>query len=191
MSGLSSVGYFLIMSLFSALSFVLWARLFIRYFAIGPFHPLSQTIYTLTAPVFTPIQKHIIRGQGARGRYDLTCVAILALFELLKFSIINIFFLGNALTIPYLLLYMIVDMIIQPCNLLFYAVIIRAILSWLNPDWHNPMLNLIVMVTEPILKKLRNALPHFGMLDLSPLFAIIILKAITIFAASLVPIPIF
>jgi YggT family protein len=191
MSGLSSVGYFLIMSLFSAMSFVLWARLFIRYFAVGPFHPLSQTIYTLTAPIITPIQKHIIRGQGARGRYDLACVAVLILFELLKFSIINVAFLNNALTVPYVLLYTVVDMVIQPCNLLFYAIIIRTILSWLNPDWHNPMVNLIVVVTEPILRTLRNALPNFGMLDLSPLFAIIVLKAITIFAASLVPLSIF
>lgn len=191
MSGLSSVGYFLIMSLFSAMSFILWARLFIRYFAVGAFHPLSQTIYTLTAPVITPIQKHILRGQGARSRYDWPCIAVLFLFELFKFSLINLVFLSNALTLPYLFLYIIVDMVIQPCNLLFYAIIIRTILSWLSPDWHHPMLNLIVLVTEPILKKLRNALPHFGMLDLSPLFAIIVLKSITIFAASLVPLSMF
>lgn len=191
MSGLSSVGYFLVMSLFSAMSFVLWARLFIRYFAIGPFHPLSQTIYTLTAPIITPIQKHIIRGQVARSRYDLACLAVLIVFELLKFSIINVVFLNGALTLPEVLLYTIIDLIIQPCNLLFYAIIIRTVLSWLNPDWHHPMVSLIVMVTEPILKKFRNALPYFGMLDLSPLFAIIVLKAITIFAASLVSLPIF
>lgn len=190
MNSFSSVGLFLIGTLFSLITFILWARLFIRYFAVGTFHPLSQSIYTLTAPAISPIHKHITRGVGARSRYDLACFTLLVLCELLKFTLINLLFLNNVLSFASLLLYTLLDLIIQPCNLLFYAIIIRALMSWFNPDLRHPISSLLLIITEPLLRTIRNVLPPMGMLDLSPFVAVILLKAITIFATGLVPFPI-
>lgn len=187
MSGLSSVGYFLVITFFSALSFILWARLFIRYFAIGPFHPVSQTIYKLTTPILAPIQTHIMRSHGARGRFDLTCLAVLFIVELLKFTLISGLFLKNTLSGSYIVLASILDMIIQPCNILFYAIIIRTLLSWLHTDWRNPMVNLIVIITEPLLRKIRNTIPYFGIIDFSPLVALLLLKIMLILVESVLP----
>lgn len=189
MNGFTSVGYFLVTALFSAITFILWIRLFIRYFAIGTFHPVSQTIYKLTAAAVGPVDRIISRAPRTKSKYDIACFTLLLFCELLKYIVINFLFLSNTLPFTAILLNTMVDIIVQPCNLLFYAIIIRAILSWLNPDWHNPISSLIFLVTEPLLRKIRHTLPNFGMLDLSPFVAMILLKCIVIFATGLISTP--
>ena len=190
MNALSSVSFFLVTNLFIAMLFILWARLFIRYFAIGTFHPFSQTVYTLTAPVIAPIQKHLTRSKSARGRYDLACLILLIFCELFKFATLNILFLNHTLSLSYILIYTAVDLVIQPCKILFYAIIIRSLLSWFSPHSHNPLTSLLFLITEPILRKIRQVLPTLGALDLSPIVAILALKSIEIFASAALPIPI-
>lgn len=190
MSSISSVGYFLVSNLFSVVLFVLWARFFIRYFAIGTFHPFSQTIYTLTAPVIAPIQKNITRNMGGRSRYDFACLMLMIIGELLKLTVINVLFLNSTLSFNGLLIYTFADMIVQPCTILFYAIILRAIMSWINPTWQNPLGNLLFLVTEPLLRTIRKVVPTLGMVDLSPVVAILILKSIEIFVSGLLPFPI-
>lgn len=50
-----------------------------------------------------------------------------------------------------------------------YIIIARAILSWVNPDPYNPIVNFLYRATEPVLQKVRQYLPNTGGLDLSPL----------------------
>ena len=189
MSSLSSVGYFLITTLFSLITFILWARLFIRYFSINRFSPLSQGIYQLTNPVIIPIQQALFQATGAKGPYDWACLALLTACELLKFALLNVFFLNNSLPFLYLLLFTLIDLIVQPCNILFYAILIRVIMSWVNPDWHNPFANALMTITEPLLRIIRRMVPNFGMFDLSPLIAIIAHKIIELLALGLLPFP--
>ncbi|MFQ5814559.1 MAG: YggT family protein [Anaerolineae bacterium] len=65
-------------------------------------------------------------------------------------------------------------------RLLGFAIFIRVVLSWLpllgiNIDPRNPIVTLIHDITEPILGPLRQILPRFGMMDISPLVAILII----------------
>ena len=58
------------------------------------------------------------------------------------------------------------------------ALIGRVIISWLNIDRENPLYPIaaiIYQITEPILAPIRSVLPSFGMLDLSPMVAIILI----------------
>ncbi|OGV48965.1 MAG: hypothetical protein A3F46_03455 [Legionellales bacterium RIFCSPHIGHO2_12_FULL_42_9] len=189
MSGLTSIGYFLISTLFSLITFVLWARLFIRYFSISRFSPFYQSIYQLTNPVIVPIQQHLFHNTGTRGPYDWAALAFLIFCELLKFAFLNFFFLHNALPLLGIALFTFVNLIIQPCNILFYAILIRVVMSWFNPDWHNPFASVLIAVTEPPLRMIRNVLPNFGMIDFSPIVAIVALKVIELFALGLLPFP--
>ncbi len=188
MSSISSVGYFLMANLFSFALFIIWARLFIRYFSVGTFHPFSQSIYTLTAPIIVPIQKNIIRNRGAQSRYDFACLILLVFCELFKFTIMNVLFLSSALSFNDVLMYSIADMVVQPCNILFYAIIIRSLMSWFNPYWQHPFARLLFLVTEPLLRTIRKVLPNVGMIDLSPIVAILMLKSIEIVASGFFPV---
>ena len=54
-----------------------------------------------------------------------------------------------------------------------YVIIARAILSWVNPDPYNPIVNFLYRVTEPVLYRIRRMLPPMGGLDLSPLIVLL------------------
>ena len=61
---------------------------------------------------------------------------------------------------------------------LWVALLARVVISWLNIDRSNPLYPvaaLIYQITEPILAPIRSVLPSFGMLDLSPMVAIILI----------------
>lgn len=60
-----------------------------------------------------------------------------------------------------------------------WIVIARAVLSWVNPDPYNPIVQFLYSVTEPALQRIRRFLPNMGGVDFSPLvliFAIVFLQ---------------
>jgi len=54
-----------------------------------------------------------------------------------------------------------------------YIVIARAVISWVNPDPYNPIVNFLYRATEPLLRRVRRMMPHLGGMDLSPLIVIL------------------
>ena len=64
---------------------------------------------------------------------------------------------------------------------LFWAlelvIIVRVVLSWVNADPYNPIVRAVVAIAEPFLKPFRRLVPPWrtGGLDLSPVFALLIL----------------
>ena len=75
-------------------------------------------------------------------------------------------------------------------DILFYvlwaAILGRVILSWINLSPDNPIVVLIYGITEPILAPIRRVLPSTGMLDLSPMVALIIMIIIQSVLLSLI-----
>ncbi len=64
------------------------------------------------------------------------------------------------------------------CEVLSLAIIFRAILSWFSPRPTNMLVIILNKVTEPILAPLRRIIPRAGMIDFTPLVAIVILQLI-------------
>lgn len=60
-------------------------------------------------------------------------------------------------------------------NLLALAIFFRAILSWVVRDPYNPIVQALDAITEPILQPLRQIIPRMGMIDITPMVAIIVL----------------
>ncbi len=57
-------------------------------------------------------------------------------------------------------------------NLYIWIVIIRAILSWVNPDPYNPIVRFLYGITDPVLYYIRRFVPVMGGIDLSPIILI-------------------
>lgn len=67
-------------------------------------------------------------------------------------------------------------------QVLFWAIILRALLSFFPMRPGNPFLPLAVIlhqITEPILAPLRKVIPSIGMFDISPMVALILIQVIT------------
>ncbi|WP_298170147.1 YggT family protein [Acidithiobacillus sp.] len=61
-------------------------------------------------------------------------------------------------------------------TLLFWAILIRAILSWVQPDPRHPIVQFLDRVTGPILYPLQRIIPPLGGIDLSPLVAMLLIE---------------
>jgi len=67
-------------------------------------------------------------------------------------------------------------------TVLYWLILIRALISWVNPDPYNPVVQFLNKTTEPILYPIRKMLPvQLGIgIDISPIIAFLII----IFARS-------
>jgi len=64
-------------------------------------------------------------------------------------------------------------------SIMYWLILIRALISWVSPDPYNPVVQFLYKTTEPILQPIRRILPATG-IDISPIlafFAIIFLKS--------------
>ncbi len=58
-------------------------------------------------------------------------------------------------------------------SLYMWIIIIRAVISWVNPDPYNTIVKFLYAATEPVLYPIRRRLPlFFGGLDFSPILVI-------------------
>ena len=71
-----------------------------------------------------------------------------------------------------------IELLVLVLNLAIFG---RAIMSWISPTGKDPLSSVLYQVTEPILKPVRQIMPSTGVLDLSPLVALILLNVVTYF----------
>jgi YggT family protein len=76
--------------------------------------------------------------------------------------------------------------LINIISLYKWVIIIGAILSWVNPDPYNPIVQMIYRITEPAYALVRRYIPTvFSGVDLSALVLIFIVQFIEIFLTNL------
>jgi YggT family protein len=75
---------------------------------------------------------------------------------------------------------MIIAIIVWILNILAIAIIIRSLLSWVDPMGRNPISQVLIQVTEPVLAPIRNLMGGGGIggFDLSPIIAILLIQVI-------------
>jgi len=75
-----------------------------------------------------------------------------------------------------------------------WVIIIRALLSWVNPDPYNVIVQFLYSITEPVMARVRQLLPMSGVgIDFSPIIVILgiiflqefVVKSLAMFAIQL------
>ena len=69
---------------------------------------------------------------------------------------------------------------------MYWLILIRAVISWVNPDPYNPVVQFLYKTTEPILYPIRKVLPFslkFGV-DISPIIAFLAIMFLKSFLVS-------
>ncbi len=57
-----------------------------------------------------------------------------------------------------------------------WVIIIRALISWVNPDPYNAIVQILTRLTEPVLRPIRKLVPPYKVgIDFSPLIAVLII----------------
>ncbi len=61
-------------------------------------------------------------------------------------------------------------------RLYMWLIIIRALISWVQPDPRNPIVQFLIRATEPVLAPIRRRLPTAGIgIDFSPMVVILVI----------------
>jgi YggT family protein len=142
------------------------------------YNPVSQLIVRLTTPPLRLFRRIIpsVAGQDAAA-IVLCLVLIYAKFMLMRVLAVPAVHIGGVMapigSVSYggLFIYCIADLIALLFTIFLVAVIIKVIISWVSPGNYNPVIGLIDKLAAPVLKPIRRFLPSMGGIDLSPLFA--------------------
>ncbi len=65
------------------------------------------------------------------------------------------------------------------CQILSLIIVARSLLSWVSPNPYEQPMRFLLEVTEPILAPLRRIVPRLGMIDITPVIAIVILQLVS------------
>jgi len=57
-------------------------------------------------------------------------------------------------------------------TVMYWMVLLRALISWVNPDPYNRIVQFLNRTTEPILEPIRRMMPPMG-IDISPIIAFV------------------
>lgn len=164
---------FLIKSIFDLYLFVLLIRLLLAFEQVNYFHPATQFIVRLTQPIIGPIRRYLPNYR----HIELSTLVVIFFIEFIKFFLL--FFLSNiTLSLPILLLFTLTSPLKFLLTILFYAIIIQIILSWVQTtQYQQPaMHHLLSAITAPILRPFQRMIPPIAGFDISPIPALILLQ---------------
>jgi YggT family protein len=167
---------FLITSLLDIYIVILLLRFLLQQLGADFYNPVSQFIVKATQkPVF--ITRRIIPSMRS---IDLATLSLVLIFIIVKILLVLVIQGSYASSIGFIVYSMnitpiigIFELVILIINVLTFAIFIQVILSWLNPDPHNPVVGILSSLTTPILVPARKLIPPTGGFDLSPIAALI------------------
>ena len=72
----------------------------------------------------------------------------------------------------------ILQILLMALQILTYALLGRALLSWVDPRQQWAISRILAEVTEPIIAPLRRVIPPIGMIDISFIVAILLIQVL-------------
>jgi len=167
---------YLIETLLSLCLLAVLLRLLLQWSRADFRNPLARSIVHLTNPVIVPLRRLL----PAIGRVDTaSCVAVIV-FAILE---VSVSWLLNGLGPPPPIIWLrlaAIEILDTTLKTYLFAIFIYALLSMIAPGVYSPAQNLLVSLCEPILRPIRRVIPPLGGLDLSPMWAGILIYALLI-----------
>lgn len=138
------------------------------------YNPICQMLVKITNPLLIPLRRII---PGLAG-WD-TASIVLALIV----QVVILMLIAGVVGFPingYILVVALVRLAGLVLHIYFFAILLRAVASWLNPNPYSPAMMLLIQLTEPVLAFTRRYIPSAGGLDFSPLIVLILIQVILI-----------
>jgi len=167
---------FLIDTIFDLYLMVVILRIWLQLAKADFYNPFSQFIVKATHPIVAPMRR-ILPSIGSLDTATVVLALIVAAAKLIVLSLV----VGATSLNPISILIAACLVVLKVAfSILFWVLIIRAILSWISQG-HNPIEVVLHQLTEPFLAPIRRVIPPIGGLDLSILIAIVLLQFLQMF----------
>lgn len=171
MLGLNDAAIFIIKTLGSLYLLIVLLRFILQLVRANFYNPLCQFIVKATQPLLKPLRRLIPSMFGL----DMSSLVLALIVQMLLIAVI-VSLKGVMVDWVLLVPWALIALFLLFLNILFYAMIISVILSWVAPGSHNPGAELVAQITEPVLAPFRRIIPNLGGLDISPIFAFIVIQ---------------
>ena len=151
-------------------------------------NPIAQAILKLTSPLIVPVRRFI----PSFGRQDTDTIVVAIVIQFLAILLI-LLIVGSSIgpldlaTTTRMLLGVLIKLLLLSINLFMFAIFIRIIISWVARGQYSPVSALVTTMTDPVLRPFQRLLPPLGGFDLSPILAIIALRALAIIVGGFAP----
>lgn len=175
MSILQNIGIFLVDTAFTLYIYAVILRFVLAMSRADFYNPISQTIVTITNPVLIPLRRMI----PAMGKID-TAAVVLALALIFTKRLLILLMQGTSVSFIGLVFYAIIELLRTVIWLYIIAIILQAVMSWFGNSYGNPFASILNSLVEPVLRPIRNVVPNIGMIDISPMIAILGLNILLI-----------
>ncbi|MBS0567611.1 MAG: YggT family protein [Proteobacteria bacterium] len=159
---LANAAAFLIQTVFDFLIGVFVVRAMLIAVNASFHDPICQFVYKLTNPAIAPIRGFLPR-MGKIETASLAVALVLALIELGLLSGLG----GPHYAVPGWLLAAIVAVASIAVWIVFWVLLIRALLSFFTDGRGHPNTRVLVQLTEPLVRPLRRLVPPLAGLDFS------------------------
>lgn len=167
---------FLSETLFSLLLYVFLLRLMLQWARANFRNPVADAILRMTNWLIMPLR----RALPPIGRLDTASVIAVFAVSLVKTAALSVILAG---ALPDALPWMwaaAIELLRSALWLYFWAIFIYALASMIAPGVRSPFQDLLESLCEPVLERIRSAVPAIAGLDLSPMWAGIIIQVLLI-----------
>ena len=171
MSGLNGAAIFVIQTLGSLYLLIVLLRFILQLVRANFYNPLCQFVVKATQPLLKPLRRVIPSLFGL----DMSSLVLALLLQILLFVVILMLNGYQAFTVL-LLPWGLIGIFSLFLKIIFWSMIISVILSWVAPGSRSPGAELVAQITEPVLAPFRRLIPNLGGLDISPIFAFIVIQ---------------
>ena len=171
MLGLNDADIFVIQTLGSLYLLIVLLRFILQLVRANFYNPLCQFAVKATQPLLKPLRRVIPSMFGL----DMSSLVLALIVQMVLFAVI-LLLSGYSVDVLFLAPWALIGIFALFLKILFWAMIISVILSWVAPGSHNPGAELVQQITEPVLAPFRRIIPNLGGLDISPIFAFIALQ---------------
>ena len=171
MLGINDAAVFIIQTLGSLYLLIVLMRFILQLVRANFYNPLCQFVVKATQPLLKPLRRVIPSLFGL----DMSSLVLALLLPILLFVVILMLNGYQAFTVL-LLPWGLIGIFSLFLKIIFWSMIISVILSWVAPGSRSPGAELVAQITEPVLAPFRRLIPNLGGLDISPIFAFIVIQ---------------
>ncbi len=165
---------FIVQTLLSLTVFVFLLRLLLQWSRADFRNQIAQAVVRITNPVILPLRR-ILPPIGKLDTASAVAVILLAALEELVLFALQGVPIGLGGYWPRAVLFRIITITLMTY---LYAIVLYALLSMVAPGGYSPAQSILTSLCEPVLRPFRRIIPPVGGIDLSPLWATIILIAL-------------
>ena len=167
----SSAFSYLVSTMISLYVTAVMLRLLLQWVRADFYNPVCQFLVKVTNPVLVPMRRFI----PSIGRLDTASVLLMLVLESISIAFMSLL-AQPGWGIGEIVLFAAISLVAMLLWTYFILIIAMVILSWVGGGVRHPIVPLIYQLTEPVLRPIRRVIPSIAGIDLSPLFALIIIR---------------